>query len=58
EEKRRRNTEASARFRARKKFTEIMLKQQTHDLSCKCCELEKQLAEAKREIYWLKQLLI
>ncbi|KAG4106134.1 hypothetical protein H8356DRAFT_1026559 [Neocallimastix lanati (nom. inval.)] len=58
EEKRRRNTEASARFRARKKFTEIMLKQQTHDLSCKCCELEKELAEAKREIYWLKQLLI
>ena len=58
EEKRRRNTEASARFRARKKFTEIMLKQQTHDLSCKCCELEKQLEEAKKEIYWLKQLLI
>jgi len=58
EEKRRRNTEASARFRARKKFTEIMLKQQTHDLSCKCCELEKQVAEAKKEIEGGKQLLI
>ncbi|KAJ3902220.1 hypothetical protein F5879DRAFT_805810 [Lentinula edodes] len=58
EDKRRRNTAASARFRLKKKEREIALDKQTKELEARVNELEKQCEGLRQENGWLKGLVV
>lgn len=58
EEKRRRNTAASARFRLKKKEREATLEDQAKELKTRVHELERECEELRRENGWLKGLVV
>ncbi|KAL7409415.1 hypothetical protein BDY24DRAFT_436993 [Mrakia frigida] len=58
EDKRRRNTEASARFRAKKKAKAINLTRTVSDLNGRVQDLEVEAGELRSENKWLKQLVL
>ncbi|KAH9968749.1 hypothetical protein BC827DRAFT_1121583 [Russula dissimulans] len=58
EEKRRRNTAASARFRVKKKMKSLNLERTVSDLSGRVEELEQEAADLKRENVWLKDIVM
>ncbi|ORX96626.1 hypothetical protein K493DRAFT_336842 [Basidiobolus meristosporus CBS 931.73] len=58
EDKRKRNTAASARFRIKKKLREQALEQTAKDMSTKANMLERKVKELEKEIKWLQSLLI
>ncbi|RIA90553.1 hypothetical protein C1645_769600 [Glomus cerebriforme] len=58
EDKRRRNTAASARFRIKKKMREQALEKTAREMTTKAEMLENRVKELEREIKWLKNLLI
>lgn len=58
EDKRRRNTEASARFRAKKKEREAALEKSSRELQARTAALEKEVETLRRENTWLKGLVI
>lgn len=57
EDKRRRNTAASARFRVKKKQREQALEKQTKELSDKMQALENKVQQLETENKWLKELI-
>jgi hypothetical protein len=57
EDKRRRNTAASARFRVKKKQREQALEKTAKDMTDKAHKLEKKVAELELENKWLKGLI-
>jgi hypothetical protein len=58
EDKRRRNTAASARFRLKKKEREAALEGKAKELESKANELEKECKDLRRENEWLKGLVV
>jgi len=58
EDKRRRNTAASARFRAKKKEREAALEKRSKELEGKVGELERECEALRRENGWLKGLVV
>ncbi|KAF9535473.1 hypothetical protein CPB83DRAFT_841811 [Crepidotus variabilis] len=58
EEKRRRNTAASARFRIKKKHKTITLERSVSDLTGRAEELEREVADLRRENGWLKEIVM
>ncbi|OMH78837.1 Transcription factor zip1 [Zancudomyces culisetae] len=58
EDKRQRNTAASARFRIKKKMKEQMLEKKTFELSQKLSEMETKLKEMEMENGWLRRLVV
>ncbi|KAH8086643.1 hypothetical protein BXZ70DRAFT_550496 [Cristinia sonorae] len=58
EDKRRRNTAASARFRVKKKQWTLNLERSITDLSGRVEELEREAAELRRENGWLKEIVM
>lgn len=58
EDKRRRNTAASARFRLKKKEREAALEKKAKELEVKVSELEKECEGLRRENGWLKGLVV
>ncbi|KAH7100307.1 hypothetical protein BKA62DRAFT_249587 [Auriculariales sp. MPI-PUGE-AT-0066] len=58
EDKRRRNTAASARFRAKKKEREQALEKKAKELEGKVGELERDCEALRRENGWLKGLVV
>lgn len=58
EEKRKRNTAASARFRIKRKQKTINLERSVSDLSGRAEELEKEVADLRRENGWLKEIVM
>ncbi|KAI9257134.1 hypothetical protein BDA99DRAFT_561635 [Phascolomyces articulosus] len=58
EDKRRRNTAASARFRAKKKVRERAMEQSVKDMTEKSEKLEERVKSLEQEIKWLRTLLI
>ncbi|CCM00347.1 uncharacterized protein FIBRA_02377 [Fibroporia radiculosa] len=58
EDKRRRNTAASARFRIKKKQWTLNLERTISDLSSRVQELEAEAAELRRENGWLKEIVM
>ncbi|CAG8643895.1 200_t:CDS:1 [Racocetra fulgida] len=58
ENKRRRNTAASARFRIKKKMREQALEKTSKDMTAKAEMLENKVRELEKEIKWLKCLII
>jgi len=58
EDKRRRNTAASARFRVKKKTWTMNLERSISDLSTRVEELEREAAELRRENGWLKEIVM
>ncbi|KAJ3085299.1 hypothetical protein HK102_000134 [Quaeritorhiza haematococci] len=56
-DKRRRNTAASARFRAKKKLKEQMLDRAAKEMSVRLEVLERKNKEYEMEIKWLRQLI-
>ncbi|EAU93186.2 hypothetical protein CC1G_13211 [Coprinopsis cinerea okayama7 len=58
EEKRRRNTAASARFRIKKKQKTINLERSVSDLTGRAEELEREVADLRRENGWLKEIVM
>jgi len=58
EDKRRRNTAASARFRLKKKEREAALEKKSKELEVKVNELEKECEGLRRENGWLKGLVV
>ncbi|KAG8705175.1 hypothetical protein FRC11_009257 [Ceratobasidium sp. 423] len=58
EDKRRRNTAASARFRVKKKQRTMELEQAVVELEGRADELEKEAVELRRENGWLKEMVI
>ena len=58
EDKRRRNTAASARFRVKKKQREQALEKTADELKTKAAELEQQVGQLKRENDWLRGLVV
>ena len=58
EDKRRRNTAASARFRAKKKLREQAMEQAVKEMSEKSEKLEERVKDLEQEIKWLRSLLI
>ncbi|GBE80472.1 hypothetical protein SCP_0301870 [Sparassis crispa] len=58
EDKRRRNTAASARFRLKKKEREAALERKAKDLEGRVSELEKECEALRRENGWLKGLVV
>ncbi|KAI0085653.1 hypothetical protein BDY19DRAFT_996556 [Irpex rosettiformis] len=58
EEKRRRNTAASARFRVKKKQWTLNLERSITDLSGRVEELEREASELRRENGWLKEIVM
>ncbi|KAJ8656938.1 hypothetical protein O0I10_007272 [Lichtheimia ornata] len=58
EDKRRRNTAASARFRAKKKLREQAMEQAVKEMSEKSEKLEERVKDLEHEIKWLRSLLI
>lgn len=57
EDKRRRNTAASARFRIKKKQREAALEKQAKDMSDKVSQLEGKVQQLEMENKWLKGLI-
>ena len=57
EDKRRRNTTASARFRIKKKQREALLEKQTKEMSDKVAQLEGKVQQLEMENKWLKGLI-
>lgn len=57
EDKRRRNTAASARFRVKKKQREQALEKNAKDMTDKANRLEKRVNELEMENRWLKGLI-
>ncbi|KAL8992473.1 MAG: hypothetical protein Q9169_007080 [Polycauliona sp. 2 TL-2023] len=57
EDKRRRNTAASARFRVKKKQREAALEQKAKELNDKTSGLEQRIGQLQTENEWLKNLL-
>ncbi|KAF8845302.1 hypothetical protein BDN67DRAFT_446756 [Paxillus ammoniavirescens] len=58
EDKRRRNTAASARFRIKKKQKTLNLERTVSDLTGRTEELEREAAELRRENGWLKEIVL
>ncbi len=58
EDKRRRNTAASARFRLKKKEREAALERKAKELETRVSELEKECEALRRENGWLKGLVV
>ncbi|KAH7334666.1 hypothetical protein B0J17DRAFT_555689, partial [Rhizoctonia solani] len=58
EDKRRRNTAASARFRVKKKQRTMELERAVIELEGRAGELEKEAVELRRENGWLKEMVI
>ncbi|CAE6388762.1 unnamed protein product [Rhizoctonia solani] len=58
EDKRRRNTAASARFRVKKKQRTMELERALVELEGRADELEKEAVELRRENGWLKEMVI
>ncbi|KAI0358618.1 hypothetical protein OH77DRAFT_1421039 [Trametes cingulata] len=58
EDKRRRNTAASARFRLKKKEREAALERKAKELEVRVGELEKECEALRRENGWLKGLVV
>ena len=58
EDKRRRNTAASARFRAKKKEREAALERRSKELEMRVGELERECEALRRENGWLKGLVV
>lgn len=58
EDKRRRNTEASARFRVKKKEREEALSRSANELAAKVTRLEARVEELERENRWLRGLIV
>ena len=58
EDKRRRNTAASARFRAKKKEREAAMEQKAKELEERVTELERECESLRKENGWLKGLVI
>lgn len=58
EDKRRRNTAASARFRAKKKEREAALEKRSKELESRVGELERECEALRRENGWLKGLVV
>ncbi|KAJ1843420.1 hypothetical protein LPJ70_003394 [Coemansia sp. RSA 2708] len=57
EDKRRRNTAASARFRVKKKLKEQVLERTAREMTAKAEALEKRVQELETETRWLKSLI-
>ncbi|ORY80942.1 hypothetical protein BCR37DRAFT_393585 [Protomyces lactucae-debilis] len=57
EDKRRRNTQASARFRVKKKQREQALQETAKQMTDKCTTLESRVKELELENKWLRNLL-
>lgn len=57
EDKRRRNTAASARFRMKKKEREAELERRTRDMTDRCEELQKRISALETENRWLRELI-
>ncbi|KAI6005168.1 hypothetical protein F5J12DRAFT_835269 [Pisolithus orientalis] len=58
EDKRRRNTAASARFRVKKKMRTLNLERTVADLTGRTEELEREAADLRRENGWLKEIIL
>ncbi|KAJ7071491.1 hypothetical protein C8F01DRAFT_1363193 [Mycena amicta] len=58
EDKRRRNTAASARFRIKKKMRGLELERSVSDLTGRAEELEREAADLRRENGWLKEIVM
>ncbi|KAF9065421.1 hypothetical protein BDP27DRAFT_1332039, partial [Rhodocollybia butyracea] len=58
EDKRRRNTAASARFRIKKKQRNLNLERTVSDLTGRADELEKEASDLRRENGWLKEIIM
>jgi len=58
EDKRRRNTAASARFRIKKKQRSLNLDRSVSDLTGRADELEREATELRRENGWLKEIVM
>ncbi|PVG01326.1 hypothetical protein CPB86DRAFT_781522 [Serendipita vermifera] len=58
EDKRRRNTLASARFRAKKKEREAAMERKARELDEKVLELERECEVLRKENNWLKGLVV
>ncbi|KAF8184943.1 hypothetical protein K438DRAFT_1436340, partial [Mycena galopus ATCC 62051] len=58
EDKRRRNTAASARFRLKKKEREAALETRAKELEGRVNELERECEGLRRENGWLKGLVV
>lgn len=58
EDKRRRNTSASARFRTKKKQKTLNLERTVSDLTGRTEELEREASELRRENSWLKEIVL
>jgi len=58
EDKRRRNTAASARFRLKKKEREAALEKKSKELEIRVSELERECEGLRRENGWLKGLVV
>ena len=58
EDKRRRNTEASARFRVKKKVREQALERTAAEMTDKVRGLEERVRQLERENGWLRSLII
>lgn len=58
EDKRRRNTAASARFRVKKKMKTVNLERTVADLTGRTEELEREAADLRRENGWLKEIIL
>ncbi|CAG8701979.1 7928_t:CDS:1, partial [Dentiscutata heterogama] len=58
ENKRRRNTAASARFRIKKKLREQALEKTSKDMTAKAEVLENKVRELEKEIKWLRSLIV
>ncbi|KAL0576571.1 hypothetical protein V5O48_005403 [Marasmius crinis-equi] len=58
EDKRRRNTAASARFRIKKKLRNLNLEKQVSELSGRADTLEREAADLRRENGWLKEIVM
>ncbi|SJL05855.1 uncharacterized protein ARMOST_09191 [Armillaria ostoyae] len=58
DDKRKRNTAASARFRIKKKQKTLNLERSVSDLAGRAEELEKEAADLRRENGWLKEIVM
>ncbi|KAK9761635.1 hypothetical protein K7432_013324 [Basidiobolus ranarum] len=58
EDKRRRNTAASARFRIKKKIREQILEKTVEEMTTKAETMESRVKELEKEVEWLRALLL
>lgn len=58
EDKRRRNTAASARFRIKKKQREQALEKTAKDMSDKVDKLEEKVCQLEKENQWLREIVV